>query len=121
MAAVFIVSGEWNLRGAVRAELREAGITAMGMENLDDMARTIARGSAPDAVVVDGEILRGEESREKLQNLATRVPVLVVGSRVDPPPAVSGAEVMLKPVRVKQIASRVLNLLGKRPRRDSPA
>jgi hypothetical protein len=47
MPVVFIVSPEWDLRGAVRAELREAGIAAMGIETVDDMARTIAGGLLP--------------------------------------------------------------------------
>ena len=69
MPVVFIVSREWDLRGAVRAELREAGIAAMGVETVDDMARTIAGGVAPDLVVLDGQYLHrstNTPSRAKL-------------------------------------------------------
>ena len=54
MPVVLIVSSEWDLRGAVRAELREAGIEALGLETVDEMGRMIARGVAPSLIVVDG-------------------------------------------------------------------
>ena len=86
MPVVFIVSREWDLRGAVRAELREAGIAAMGVETVDDMARTIAGGVAPDLVVLDGQYLHDPQTRQAVQNLASRVPVLVIDSRLNPAP-----------------------------------
>src|SRR3984893_1586260 len=54
MPVVFIVSGEWDLRGAVRAELREAGMEGLGMETVEDMARAIAGGNGPPLVGGDG-------------------------------------------------------------------
>jgi len=77
MPVVFIVSGEWDLRGAVRAELREAGIEALGMETVEDMAGTIAGGGAPSLVVLDGAQLHKAQTRQAPQNLSTRVPLLV--------------------------------------------
>lgn len=112
MPVVFIVSGEWDLRGAVRAELREAGIEALGMETIDDMAQTIARGIAPSLVVLDGAQLHKAETRQALQNLASRLPFLVIDSRPNPAPPLPGAKTILKPVQVKEIVARVLAMLS---------
>jgi len=112
MPVVFIVSGEWDLRGAVRAELREAGIEALGMETVEDMARTIAGGVAPSLVVVDGAQLHKAQTRQALQNLSTRVPLLVIDSRLSPAPLLPGAQTILRPVRVKDIVARVLIMLS---------
>jgi DNA-binding response OmpR family regulator len=111
MPVVFIVSREWDLRGAVRAELREAGIAAMGLQAVDDMARTIAGGIAPDLVVLDGNYLYDPPTRQALQNLASRVPVLVIDSRLNPAPPLPGAQLLTKPVQVKEIVARVLGRL----------
>lgn len=111
MPVVFIVSSEWNLRGAVRAELREAGVEALGLESIEEMARSIAGGIAPAVVVVDDSCLQDPRNRQALQNVAAHLPVLVVASRLDPHPPLPGAEVLLRPVQVKQIVARVLNLL----------
>ena len=114
MPVVFIVSGEWDLRGAVRAELREAGIEALGMETVEDMAGTIAGGGAPSLVVLDGAQLHKAQTRQALQNLSTRVPLLVIDSRLSPAPALPGAQTILRPVRVKDIVARVLIMLSSR-------
>lgn len=112
MPIVFIVSREWDLRGAVRAELREAGIAALGMEKVDDMARSIAGGIAPDLVVLDGEYLDDSPTRQALQNLASRVPVLVIDSRTSPAPPLLGAQLLSRPVQVREIVATVLARLG---------
>jgi len=112
MPVVFIVSREWDLRGAVRAELREAGIAAMGMETVDDMARTIAGGVAPDLVVLDGQYLHDPQTRQAVQNLASRVPLLVIDSRLNPAPPLPGAQLLSRPVQVKEIVATVLASLG---------
>ena len=112
MPVVFIVSGEWDLRGAVRAELREAGIEALGMETIEDMARTIAGGIVPSLVVLDGAQLHNPETRQALQNLGSRLPFLVVDSRLNPAPSLPGAQTILRPVSVKEIVSRVLEMLS---------
>ncbi len=112
MPVVFIVSREWDLRGAVRAELREAGIAAMGMETVDDMAGTIAGGIAPDLVVLDGQYLHDLQTRQAVQNLASRVPVLVIDSRLNPAPPLPGAQLLSRPVQVKEIVAQVLARLG---------
>jgi DNA-binding response OmpR family regulator len=112
MPVVFIVSHEWDLRGAVRAELREAGVAAMGMETVADVARTIAGGVAPDLIVLDGQYLHDAPTHQALQNLASRLPVFVVDSRQNPAPPVLGAHVLSRPVQVKEIVTKVLARLG---------
>lgn len=115
MPVVFIVSGEWDLRGAVRAELREAGIEALGMETVEELARTIAAGLAPSLVVLDGAQLHKTETRRALQTLASRVPLLVIDSRLNPAPPLPGAQTILKPVQVKEIVASVLAMLPSPP------
>lgn len=115
MPVVFIVSREWDLRGAVRAELRELGIAAMGMQTVDDMAKTIAGGIAPALAVLDGEYLHHPPTRQALQNLASHVPVLVIDSRTNPAPPLLGAQLLSRPVRVKEIVATVLARLGAAP------
>jgi len=112
MPVVFIVSGEWDLRGAVRAELREAGIEALGMETVEDMARMISGGIALALVVLDGAQLGGPETREALQNLSSRLPLLVIDSRLNPAPPLPNAHTILRPVQVKEIVARVLEMLS---------
>jgi hypothetical protein len=112
MPVVFVVSGEWDLRGGVRAELRERGITALGMETIDDMGRTIGGGIAPSAAVLDGALLHDAESLAAVQNLSSHIPVLVIDSRVNPAPPLAGAKKMLRPVQVKQIVSRVMEMIS---------
>ena len=112
MPVAFIVSGEWNLRGAVRAELREAGVEALGFDTVADMSGAIARGIAPAVAVVDASCLREPFDRQALQNLAAHLPVLVIASRLDPHPPLPGAFVLLRPVQVKLIVARVIALLA---------
>lgn len=112
MPVVLIVSGEWDLRGAVRAELREAGIDALGLETVDEMGRMIARGVAPSLIVVDGAELCETKTRAAIENVSSRVPVLVIDSRLNPAPELAGAETMRRPVSVREIVSRVLEMLS---------
>lgn len=107
---MFIVSGDWDLRGAARAELREAGIEALGLETVEDMARVIAGGIAP-SLVLDGAQLHNSEMRRALENLSSRVPLLVIDSRLDPAPPLPGATTMLRPVQIKEIVARILAML----------
>jgi DNA-binding response OmpR family regulator len=112
MPVVFIVSGEWDLRGAVRAELREAGIEALGMETADDMARMIASGIVPSLLVIDGAVLHKTGARGAVQNLSSRVSVLVIDSRLNPAPLMPGGTTILRPVQVKEIVARILAMLS---------
>jgi hypothetical protein len=112
MPVLFIVSGDWGLRGAVRAQLREAGVEALGLETVEDMARVIAGGITPSLVVIDGAQLHNSEMRRALENLSSRVPLLVIDSRLDPAPRLPGATTMLRPVQIKEIVARLLTMLS---------
>jgi len=86
------------------------------METLDDLAQAIARGKAPSAVVLDaggeGSAVSAPAARAALSNLARRVPVVVVASRVEPEPPLEGVAALLyRPVRVGEIVACVQQLL----------
>jgi len=107
MPTVYIISPDWTLRATVRAELREAGVEALGMETADDAAREIAAGRMPSAIVLDGAV-----SATGIERLARGVPVIVVASRTEhlQPPA-GAAAVLYRPVRVGEIVARVHEIL----------
>ena len=106
MPTVFVIGEDWQLRASVRAELRERGVEALGMESLDDAARALAEGTVPAAVVFDATT--DNPSRLILENLAQRVPVIVVASRTRATAVTDSAAVVLwRPVRVEEIVAKV--------------
>jgi hypothetical protein len=108
MPTVFVIGEDWTLRSLVRAELREHGVEALGMETPEEAARAAAAGTVPSAVVLDATSLGGEPAA--LPFLARSVPVLVVTSPGAPAPAWAAA-VLRRPVRVGEIVAGVENLL----------
>ncbi len=112
MPVVLVVSRDWTLRAAVRAELREAGVDALGLETADDVGNALAHGVAPAVVVVDAAELESPLAHEALGNLARTMPVLVVDSRTAPMPDLPGAERVQRPLRVGDIVERVLARLA---------
>jgi hypothetical protein len=114
MPVVFVISPDWTLRTMVRAELREADIEALGMEDTSDMDEALAQGIVPSLIVLDGVELEKAAAREALKNLTPNVAILVVDSRTTPAPALPGAEVLWRPVRVQDIVSWVLARLGRK-------
>ena len=110
MPTVFVIGQDWQLRANVRAELREQGVEALGMESLDDAAKAIAAGTIPAAVVFDA----ADEavSEPALTNLARRVPVILVASRTTAAPSLEGiAAVLWRPVRVGEVVEQVKQVL----------
>ena len=92
----------------LRAQLRELGVDALGMERTDDAARAIADGQMPAAVVLETS---SAEKSEAMTELARRVPLIVVASgleRIDLPEA---AAIFHRPVRVGEIVARVIQAL----------
>jgi len=108
MPLIAVISREWDLRGAVRAELRNAGVTAYGLETVDDLGRLIASGIIPNAIVVDGTQLHDAIVRDAIATLAALHPVLVVDSHVHPAPRIQGAQLLSRPVQVRTIVDWVL-------------
>jgi len=111
---VFVVSPEWTLRTMVRAELREAGVEALGMQAASDLVDALGRGVAPSMVVIDGIELEKPATREALENMPRNIPILIVDSRIMTAPVLSSAEVLRRPIRVQDIVSRVLMRLGRK-------
>lgn len=111
---VFVISPEWTLRTMVRAELREAGVEALGMEGIRDMVEALHRGIVPAMIVIDGIELEKPITRETIEDIARNTPTLIVDSRLTPAPVASNTEVLRRPVRVQDIVSRVLTRLGRK-------
>lgn len=110
MPTVFVIGQDWTLRANVRAELREQGVEALGMESLDDAAQAVAKGTIPAAIVLDST---GEgDVSPALVNLAQRIPVILVASRATAAPSPEGiAAVLWRPVRVGEVVEQTLKLL----------
>jgi DNA-binding response OmpR family regulator len=110
MPTVFIVARDWMLRVGVRAELREMGVEALGMESADDAAQALAAGQTPSAVVIEA---RPEwMDNPAIQNLARRVPAVIVASRTESAAFASpAAAILYRPVRVGDVVARVRQIL----------
>jgi hypothetical protein len=119
MPLVFVIARDWKLRTAVRAELRERGVEALGMDSPDDAGRAIASGEIPAAIVLEGtaELV----SDPSIKNLVSKVPSVLIASRteriplpvdqIEPNPHIGA--LLYRPVRIEEIVSRVLTLLQK--------
>ncbi len=106
---VFVIATDWKLRAGVRAELREMGIEAMGMESVDDAGRAIARNEMPGAIVFEATSeLMGSAA---VQDLVRKVPTIAIASRTETVEIPRGAEVIYRPVSVGEIVERVRKIL----------
>ncbi len=114
------------MRTAVRAELRERGVQALGMDCAEAVGRAMASGQTPAALVLEGtsDFL----SNAGIQNLMSRVPTILIASRTEKiplpqsePPATdcTGSShpylgvILYRPVQVGEVVTRVLELLNK--------
>ena len=122
MPVVFVLARDWTLRMAVRAELRELGIVALGMDSPEDAGRALAEGQVPAVVVA--EVIPSLISHPAIRDLIARVPSILIASRTEkiPFPAASPGDpgaakiqgtVLYRPVRIEEIVSRVRELLAK--------
>jgi hypothetical protein len=117
MPLVFVIARDWTLRTSVRAELRERGIDALGMDSPDDVGKAIASNHMPAVVVL--EVTAGLASSPSILKLISSVPTVLIASRTERIPAGLGEEgmpplygaLLYRPVRVQEIVSRVLDLL----------
>lgn len=115
MPTVFVIAKDWALRAGVRAQLREMGVEALGMETVHDAAQTIAAGTVPDVVILDAAS-EDAASLSGVPALTQSVPVLVVASRTEVVPGMENtATVMYRPVSVGEIVARVKQLLEGQP------
>ncbi len=97
------------LRTAIRAELRERGVDALGMESAQDAGRVIAQGTVPAVLVLDSKSKAAADPA--IQALASRVSTLLIASRVEELPEFRPAVILNRPVRVAEVTDAVLRLL----------
>ena len=110
MPVVFIISEEWMLRAGVRAELRENGIQALGLESAEDVERAIANGESPQALVIDGHAKAA--ATPAVQQLAGCVPAIVIVPRTTTIALGCAAKVLFRPVQIGEIVAAVIDLLS---------
>jgi DNA-binding response OmpR family regulator len=112
MPIVFILARDWPLRVLLRAELRERGVQAIGMQTAAEVGTRIASGDMPSVVVLEASL----EVEPGLESLARRVPFIVVasGAEQDVWPA-AATTVLHRPVRIAEVVAAVLDQLRGRP------
>ncbi len=123
MPVVFVISSDWRFRAGLRAELRERGIEALGMETPRDAGRTMAGGVAPSLMVWDaGSGTSGDAAAESesgmraLEIISRAVPLVVIAPRLERAPLPSNVALLLhRPARVGDVAEHVLTILQGRP------
>ena len=114
MALIFVISPEWALRSPVRAQLRDAGFDARGMNLAEDVGRAFGAGDVPDALVVDATTELVSDAR--ITGLIQRIPTVLVASRVNETTLPTGTHISIlyRPVRVAEIVAGVKDLLAGR-------
>ena len=106
-----MIAMDWKLRAAVRAELRERGIDALGMDSAEDAGRALAGGAMPAVVVMEANAeLAGDSA---IRGLVARVPTVLVASRTETVALPRVATVFYRPVRIGEIVAKVSELLGR--------
>jgi len=108
MLTVFVIAHDWTLRAGVRAELREQGIDALGMDSVDQAGQAIATGQIPAALVM--EAIPEITGQPAAQRLVERVPTILIASRTETAP-LPVAAVLYRPVRIGEIVGRVKELV----------
>ena len=109
MPLVFIIARDWQLRVGLRAELRERGIDALGMDSAEDAGRSFAEGQMPALVVL--EATAEFAGNPAIQSLVKRDPTILIASRTETVPLPPAAAVFYRPVSIGEITNRVLELL----------
>ncbi len=111
MPVCFVVAHDWKLRTAVRAELRERGFNALGMEGADDVGHAIALGQVPAVLVIeaDSEFI----SDPAIIRLIGRVPAVLIASRTERIALPPVKRVLFRPVRIAEIVAAVEEILPK--------
>lgn len=109
MPVAFVISEEWMLRAGVRAELRERGIEALGMESASDVGGAMAAGESPTVLVIDGHAKAASDPA--VQKLVERVPAIVIAPRTTTVALGCAAKLLFRPVQIGDIVSAVVELL----------
>jgi DNA-binding response OmpR family regulator len=111
MPVVFVIARDWTLRSGVRAELRERGIKALGMDAPADAGRAIAEGQMPAVVVL--EAIPELAGHLAIQKLVERVPTVLIASRTETVPLPPVDTVFHRPVSIGEIIARVQTLVSR--------
>jgi len=111
MPVVFVLASDWTMRVAVRAELRESGIDALGMDSAEDAGRALASSGLPDVIVLEATADLLNDIR--IRNLIQRVPSILVASHTLEVALPDADVILYRPVRVSEIVDRVRELLGR--------
>jgi len=109
MPVVFVIARDWTLRTGVRAELRERGIDALGMESAGEAGAAIAAGEMPAVMVI--EAISDIAGDPAIQQLVERVPTILVVSRTETVPLPPVDTVFYRPVRIGDVVARVQGLI----------
>jgi DNA-binding response OmpR family regulator len=111
MPVVFVIARDWNLRAGVRAELRERGVEALGMDAPADAGRIISSGQLPAVVVLEAiPELAGDP---RVRKLVESVPTILIASRTETIALPPVDTVLYRPVRVGEIVARVHELIAR--------
>ena len=109
MPVVFVIAEDWALRAGVRAELRERGIEALGLETAADEGVALAANEMPSVIVLDAGAKAAADPA--IQQIAARVPTIVIASRTESAQLPRATKVFYRPVRIAEIVDAVLELL----------
>lgn len=109
MPVVYVIAEDWTLRAGVRAELRERGIDALGMETAADVGSAFAAGEMPAAIVLDAGAKAASDP--VIQALASRIPTVVIASRMTTVALSSAAKIFFRPVQIREIVAAVAESL----------
>jgi len=111
MSVVFVIATDWTMRTAVRAELREIGIGALGMDSADDARRAIATGGPPNVMVVEAtaDLL----SNPRIKDLVQHVPTVLIASRTLKVSLPEAPIILYRPALIAEIVARVSELLAR--------
>jgi hypothetical protein len=110
MPLALVIATDWKLRTAVRAELREIGVEALGLDSPDDVGRSLGGPSIPAATVL--EAVPELVSNSSIQALVALIPTILIASRTETVPIPPVAAVLYRPVRVGDIVAKVHALLA---------
>ena len=108
---MFVIATDWKLRTAVRAELRERGVDALGMESAEDAGRALGLGEVPAAVVLEATAELAADAG--IQKLVGRVPTVLIASRTETVALPDVAVVFYRPVSVGAIVAKVGEMLAR--------
>ena len=111
MHTVFVIATDWTLRAGVRAELRELGIDALGMDSADDAGRALAENQSSAAIVL--EATAGLADNSAVQTLVKRAPTILIASRIETIPLPPAAGVLYRPVSIREIVDQVRALIAR--------